>query len=213
MSCYHADKKRIVVRISTNSGESGDGEAVFRLGREREWWDLNSISRQREPWIASNLTLASDSTIHICEDNFSEKAKVPACAFPKKMAPVTRNTANNAKQLENESTTPKRQILRLILKPREVPTKNKQPFSCIYCNNTSFVSTELDFSRKVGHLKCENCGAEFKHKITENMTCAGDVLAALLEGDRIRWMTAKQGPADSSCESGHCWKNSFLPVL
>ena len=91
-------------------------------------------------------------------------------------------------------------MLRLILKPREEPsiTKAKEPFKCIYCNSPSFVSTELDFSRMVGHLKCESCGAEFRHKLTENMTCAGDVLAALLAGERLRWMTAKQVPPANS---------------
>lgn len=88
-------------------------------------------------------------------------------------------------------------MLRLIVNPREEPTKTKQPFRCIYCNSTSFVSTELDFTRKVGYLKCESCGAEFRHGITENLTCAGDVLAALLAGDRLRWMTAKQDSANS----------------
>lgn len=160
---------------------------------------MNFISKQSEPWITSNLTSASESTINICEDNSSEKAKVPACAIPpKKMRPVTRSAADKEVQLENEPTKPKkRQLLRLILKPREVPTETKQPFRCIYCNKTSFISTELDFLRKVGHLKCESCGAEFRHKITENLTCAEDVLAALLAGDRLRWMTAKQDPANS----------------
>lgn len=159
---------------------------------------MNFISRQRYPWIANNLTLAYISIFAKTNLRGKPKSQPALSPSPEKMAPVTRSTAKKEGQLENESTKPKKgQILRLILKPREEPTKTKEPFRCIYCNNTSFVSTELDFSRKVGHLKCESCGAEFRHLITENLTCAGDVLAALLAGDRLRWMTAKQCSANS----------------
>lgn len=173
-------------------------EAVFRSGREREWWDLNLMSRQSETWIASNQNIciwqhhSIFATILLRRKPKSQ----PAPSQKKKMGPVTRSTANKEVQLENEPTKPKRPLLRLVLKPREVPAETKQPFRCIYCNKTSFVSTKLDFSRKVGHLKCESCGAEFRHKITENLTCAEDVLDALLAGDRLRWITAKQDPAN-----------------
>lgn len=116
------------------------------------------------------------------------------------MALVTHGTtANEQSQLRDKSPQRKKpQRLRLYLKPREVPTKTKGPFRCLYCNKTSFVSTELDFSGKIGRLKCQSCGAEFRHKITENLTCAGDVLAALLAGDKLRWLTAKQDPVSAA---------------
>lgn len=77
------------------------------------------------------------------------------------------------------------------------PAKTKGIFRCIYCNGSSFDSTEIDSSHTVGRLDCQECGAEFKYKTTANLCCAKDVKAALLVGEKIRWLTAKQGPADA----------------
>lgn len=44
-------------------------EAAVRLGQERECWDLNSISRQREPWRVNIPKSADDSTLPYCKDN------------------------------------------------------------------------------------------------------------------------------------------------
>lgn len=79
-------------------------------------------------------------------------------------------------------------------KQKLVPAKTKEPFRCIYSWGNSFVSAKLDFSRETGYLNCQSCGAEFQHKITVNQSCAADVEAALLAGDKFKLVSAKQDP-------------------
>lgn len=108
----------------------------------------------------------------------------------------TNDPRQNKQTTETKSPHRKsHQKLYLNLKLRVAPTKVRAPFRCIYCNGNSFASVKLDLSRGFGLLDCQSCGAEFKHGITANLRCAGDVEAALLAGDKLKWMCAKQVPA------------------
>lgn len=71
--------------------------------------------------------------------------------------------------------------------------KKKKPFSCIFCNEKAFRTTEPHPSRAVGFLDCMSCGAAFKFRVTANLTCVRDVQAALLAGGDISWLSATQG--------------------
>lgn len=126
-------------------------------------------------------------------------------------APITRSAAAKQTQQKNKKanlgtfiTTPirKNPYREYGLHPRRTkrlvrPTNSKQ-FHCVFCNEASCFSVKPHPSCAVGYLDCKICKAQYKFRVSAELSCAQDVQAALLAGDSIKWMSATQGPVFES---------------
>lgn len=170
---------------------------------------LETAKKKLKPTIRANQAQQKSKSTQS-----STTGKISSEMPKRTIAPVTRSAvAKQAQQKIEESllcdnTTGNKPFIvtRIIRNPYRwyglhlriekqlvTPIKSKQ-FKCIFCNKTTFCPAKPQPSRAVGTLGCKSCGAQYRFRVTAELSCAEDVRAALLAGDCISWLSATQGP-------------------